>query len=236
MRCTVPVARRARGSASKSPQNRSDDMEAVLRGILDKMPDKAPEFCFAGLDHWSTCMTKSEWTGWGQLLGTIGAVLLTWWLTSRGERARAARARMAHLLAIAHDVRISDRQASVYVSGKVKVPAYRLPLRAADISLPALIAEGVLDDAQATALTQFYVDATSFNYCLDLAQNLLNAGNAWEGKARLAKIKAGHLIPGTKDSRFDEAIRALRKAGVPEYALKRIPLGVRVEEEGDGFA
>jgi hypothetical protein len=179
-------------------------------------------------------MTKSEWAGWSQLVGTVVAVLLTWWLTSRSERARVVRARMSHLLAIAHDVRIAERQASVYVNGKVRVPAYRLPLQAEQTSLPALIAEGDLDSAQATALTQFYVDANSFNYCLDLAQGLLNSGGAWEAKARLAKIKAGHLVPGTKLSRFDEAIRALRKAGVPESALARIPLGVRVAEEHDG--
>lgn len=209
-------------------------MDKTLQPLLDKMPEKAPEFCFLGIDHWSACMTKSEWAGWSQLVGTVVAVLLTWWLTSHSERARVARARMSHLLAIAHDVRIAERQASVYVNGKVRVPAYRLPLHAEQTSLPALVAEGTLDSAQATALTQFYVDANSFNYCLDLAQHLVTSGGDWESKARLAKIKAGHLVPGTKLSRFDEAIRALRKAGVPESALARIPVGVRVAEDAEG--
>jgi hypothetical protein len=43
-------------------------------------------------------------------------------------------------------------------------------------------------------------------------------------------ISAGHISPGTNDSRFDKAISALRKAGAPESALTSTPLGTCVEE------
>lgn len=34
-----------------------------------------PQFCFLAVDHWSTCMTKAEWSGWVQALGSITAIL-----------------------------------------------------------------------------------------------------------------------------------------------------------------
>lgn len=49
-------------------------------------------------------------------------------------------------------------------------------------------------------------------------------------------IRAGHVIPGTRDSRLDKAVRAPRNAGVLECALISIPLGARVEAKGEEIA
>lgn len=36
--------------------------------------ERTPEFCFLWITHWSTCMTKAEWSGWVQAIGTILAI------------------------------------------------------------------------------------------------------------------------------------------------------------------
>lgn len=217
----------------------------LLRAVVDKLPDKAPEICFAWVhrwwswsDTWWGCMTKSEWSGWAQAIGTLLAVWLTWLWSSGAERKRIERTRKAHLETVATDVRIADRQALVYLRSKILLPAYRIPLHGQQTALPWLLAEGELSTAQVMALAQFYVDATSFNFCLDVAQRLKEAGRPWSDEVRRIKIKASHLVPAedrpagiTAYSRFDEAIKALRKAGLADPALERIPIKSRVEGE-----
>ncbi|BAL96169.1 hypothetical protein [Rubrivivax gelatinosus] len=34
-----------------------------------------PQFCLLTIDHWSTCMTKSEWSGWMQAIGSVFAIV-----------------------------------------------------------------------------------------------------------------------------------------------------------------
>jgi hypothetical protein len=180
-------------------------------------------------------MTKGEWSGWMQGIGSILAVLtavaLPLWLQHRAHQ----KARVGHLLTIATDVRIADRQAGVYLNSKYTLPAYRVPLYGARTALPALLGDGSLDSAQTTALVQWYVDATSFNYSLDLAQGLRNAGSDPRKELGRTRAKANHLVKGGKLSRFDEAIKALRKAGLPEESLHRIPLHVRVGNSDDEY-
>ena len=35
------------------------------------------DYCFLWINHWSTCMTKSEWSSWIQAIGSISAILLS---------------------------------------------------------------------------------------------------------------------------------------------------------------
>lgn len=34
-----------------------------------------PEYCLLGIDWWPLCMTKAEWSGWMQAIGTVAAIL-----------------------------------------------------------------------------------------------------------------------------------------------------------------
>lgn len=221
---------------------------------MQQASEKAPEFCFLWvhcwwpdwwwLDTWWLCMTKTEWSGWAQAIGTVAAVVVAVVYPLCLERRAQKRTRMAHLETVAMDLRVADRQAQVYLDDGVDVPAYRLPFYGPQHAMPALLAEGRLTTDQATALLQYYVDAVSFNRCLDLAQEIL-AANADAGRlgsiktrrllqreVKRTRRKAGHLVHGTPESRFDPAIKALRQAGVPEKALARIPAQVVVGHDG----
>lgn len=126
---------------------------------------------------------------------------------------------------------LTGRQAKIYLESKIKVPAYRLMLYGAEIALPWLLAEGWLTTAQATTLVQWYVDATSFNYSLDIAQQLKNDRKGVNVEYGRTKKKANHLLRGGKLSRFDDAITVLRQLGLPEADLGRIPVKVQLNEE-----
>jgi hypothetical protein len=74
------------------------------------MPDPAPpmELCLLTIDHWSTCMSKAEWSGWIQAVGSVGALLGIWW-TIRKQREMAIegerRAKAAATAAAANNAR-----------------------------------------------------------------------------------------------------------------------------------
>lgn len=192
----------------------------------------SPEYCLLWIDHWSSCMTKAEWSGWVQAYGSVAAIVfavcLPLWLESR----RIRKEYVGHLRTIATDVRLADRQATVYLGSQFKVPAYRLVLYGSQTALPWLLAEGYLTAPQATALVQWYVDAKSFNYSLDIAQQLINDGRDVDQEYGRTKTKANHLVQGGKDSRFDDAIEALHQLGLPMQDLSRISLEVQLNEEG----
>lgn len=190
-----------------------------------------PELCFLGIDHWSMCMTKDEWSGWVQAFGSIGAIMFAVWLPLWLERRSKQRVFESHLKTIATDVRLADRQATVYLKSNIKVPAYRLMLYGAHTALPWLLAEGRLTTAQATALVQWYVDATSFNRSLDIAQQLKNDGKGVNVEYGRTKNKANHLVRHGNLSRFDNALTVLRQLGLPEPDLNRIPVKVQLNEE-----
>lgn len=192
-----------------------------------------PEYCFLLIQHWSTCMTKSEWSGWMQAAGAIFALALAILLPVVQSWRRDRITRKAHLQTIAMDVRINERQASVYLTDHVKLPAYRLPLYGAKLALPALLAEGTLSTAQSTAMVQYYVDAESFNRSLDLAQDLRHQGDTGLLLEELGRsqVKARHLISANALSRYDEVIKALRKAGLGDKELGKIPADISVDHE-----
>jgi hypothetical protein len=49
---------------------------------------------------------------------------------------------------------------------------------------------------------------------------------------RLVRIKAGHLVPEAKNSRYDAAIAVLRKH-LPEGALRRLEIDMPDSDEGE---
>lgn len=55
-------------------------------GVAVAAAKPAQEYCFANLQHWSMCMTKSEWSGWMQAIGAVAAILGSLYIAKRQER------------------------------------------------------------------------------------------------------------------------------------------------------
>lgn len=60
----------------------------------EKAVEKVAEYCFLYVEHWSTCMTKSEWASWAQALGSILALAVS--LAVGWYAARAAWSQQKH--------------------------------------------------------------------------------------------------------------------------------------------
>jgi hypothetical protein len=195
------------------------------------------EYCLLWMDHWSTCMTKGEWSSWAQAIGALlaicVAIALPIWLDHRAR----LKQREGHLEMIAADVLMAGHVAAVYLKADIIAPAYRLPLLGARAALPALLADGTLRGSEGAVLTQFYVDALSFNYCLDVAQDHRSHNRSPAPEHGRAKKKATHLIPNSANSRYDAAIALLRKH-LPKQAIDRLELpgNLRTEVEDEDSA
>lgn len=192
----------------------------------------APEFCFLWIEHWSMCMSKAEWSGWAQAVGAVvGIGVALAFPIILAKRARR-KERQGHLETIAADVLMAERQARVYLQANIMAPAYRLPLLGLRSALPALLADGTLHGSDGAVLSQFYIDATSFNYCLDVAQGHRSRGRSPAPEHGRARTKARHLVGGTRNSRYDAAVPVLRKH-LPPDALERLQIPTATEEGGD---
>lgn len=54
------------------------------------MEQPATEYCFLAINWWSTCMTKAEWSGWVQAVGSIAAIVAAAWIASAQHRKAVA--------------------------------------------------------------------------------------------------------------------------------------------------
>ncbi|MDM0029856.1 hypothetical protein [Variovorax saccharolyticus] len=199
------------------------EVGAIAAAVKAAVPAPA-DWCLWWQWDWElTCMPRGEWAAWVQAIGAIVALVvaiglpfLLGWLRGRKER-------RGHFEVIALDVQLARGQAEMYCKSKIKAPAYRLPLYGAQAALPSLLAHNVLSIDEATALARFYVDAESFNRCLDLTAALRQAGNDdWKGEISRNTKKAEHLVPGNR-SRYDEAVAVLSKR-LPRADLKRLAI------------
>jgi hypothetical protein len=58
--------------------------EGIARAVEAAKP--AQEYCFLWIDHWSMCMTKAEWSGWMQAIGSVVALLIAIWIPWRERK------------------------------------------------------------------------------------------------------------------------------------------------------
>lgn len=89
------------------------DVDNIGRLIENLRQTPAPEYCFLWIDWWPMCMTKAEWSGWVQAIGSIAAILVAVKVASqqheravqakRDEEADRIEARAQLLLGIASE-------------------------------------------------------------------------------------------------------------------------------------
>ena len=114
------------------------------------------------------------------------------------QDAEAKRVLNGHWETIAIDLLVVGQLADAYVNDwdNAKMPSYRLPLFGREKALPALLAAGLLDGEDASALVQLYVVSDSFNRGLDEAQRVVTISSAqWSHEVKRARLKASQLRP-----------------------------------------
>lgn len=190
------------------------DHTALVAAVKAAVPNP-PEWCLFWQWSWEiACMPRSEWASWvqagGACLALYIAIRAPHWFAER-ERARVRR---GHFALINLDLSTGRKLAQTYLDGKVKSPAYRVPLLGYQTALPALLGDETLDHGDAQAFADWYIDAVSFNDCLDLTAELRRDGGNWRGEVSRNRLKASHLIAGTdsrRPTRYDDAMIVFMK-------------------------
>ncbi len=64
------------------------DAKEIYGGIAAAVEAAKPaqEYCFLWISHWSTCMTKSEWSGWMQAISVVFVLGIPWINSLRAKR------------------------------------------------------------------------------------------------------------------------------------------------------
>ncbi|WP_406626148.1 hypothetical protein [Acidovorax sp. SDU_ACID1] len=89
--------------------------DALARAVEVAKP--AQEYCFLWIDWWATCMTKAEWSGWMQAIGSLVALIiaiaLPYWQTRQSHRKnhRLAKHCLLQQIALLHAIRTSSASA-----------------------------------------------------------------------------------------------------------------------------
>ena len=175
-------------------------------------------------DIWNTCLFVSDmnrsdcasWVqAWGSILAVLAALVVVQYqhhLSVKRERKKEHAVLRGHWNAIEAELGHCNDQCEVYLrawllhrkSGQPGVaPAYRLPTVAYTYSLPHLITSAELQARHVSALLQFYVDAVSFNRCLDNLERMEIEGQGelsgareetFRREKRRAAMKALHVV------------------------------------------
>lgn len=80
------------------------DAQLVVEGIARAVEAAKPaqEYCFLWIDWWPVCMTKSEWSGWMQVIGALSAlgiaIALPYWQKRLADKENFNRARQCLLM------------------------------------------------------------------------------------------------------------------------------------------
>src|SRR5262245_1995806 len=104
---------------------------------------------------------------WIPIVSVVIGVVLGYGAAEFREHFRRKHERRGQLEALAVEIELCGELAAAYLASSVQTPAYRLPIRAYETALPAILADGVLSMAEINALTRFYVNVHSFNLAID---------------------------------------------------------------------
>lgn len=151
------------------------------------------------------------------LLGFILGLGPTWWASRRKA--------IAHWEALRAEMTYCRSSAQVYFRAGIPSPLYRLPTKAYEAALPALLADGEVMEQEVTALLLFYSQIETINRGLDDASEAYKSKDeellrqAWERN----RIKCAVLVPGASEDsqRYLAAIEAVEKHLKKSYRLVR---------------
>ena len=137
----------------------------------------------------------------GVALGFVLANVRDWW--SRRRR------RKAHWSALGAELEFCRHHAEVYSRDYIAAPLYRLPTVAYRHSLPALLAEGAVNEGDLDPLMVYFNEVETLNRGLDLAQSARDK----DDETLQAEVKRNRLKA--------ERLRSSSDAGTNYYAEAR---------------
>lgn len=117
----------------------------------------------------------------------------------------------AHFGALRSEISICTSFARSYLQDNVQAPLYRLPVEAYGASLIALLSDGSLNEAEATALSEYYALAAQFNRGLDNADHFHKAENRLllGGEYNRNREKAEQLVATNPASKLSAVTKVL---------------------------
>jgi hypothetical protein len=124
--------------------------------------------------------------GLGGFLGFLLSELKDW-------RARVRR-RKAHWSALGAEIELCREIAESYLRDNVQAPLYRLPTLSYLNSFPVLLADGVPQEAEMRAITQFFSQVETLNRGLDQANEVRDREDRLNEETSRNRMKAEKLI------------------------------------------
>ena len=120
-------------------------------------------------------MSADDPTGWDRVVyGAIGGaigVVLGFVLNEIKNGWTRYRTHKAYWLALRAEVEFAKKRAHTLTNDPVMAPLYRLPNVCFTTCYPGLLADGVMSDAESTALMAFYAEVETLNRGLDRASD-----------------------------------------------------------------
>lgn len=212
-------------SAQSAFMNDYAALVAAIKAATQNLP--SPEWCLFWVQWDPVCMPRNEWAAWIQAIGAFVALYIAvrapHWFAKR-ERNRI---RDGHFAVICLDLQLGRKLAQTYLEGSVQSPSDRLPLHGLPGALSSVIADQTVHYFYKAALSDWYVNAASFNDCLNLAGGPKRDGGNPMGEDNTKK--AAHLIPGPSPgtvTSYDKAMEAVSEC----WQLKplEVPLSLRL--------
>lgn len=206
-----------RANRTTMPPGGAMDINALLAAL--KPAEPAAEYCLLWIQWWPLCMTKAEWSGWVQAIGSIlaiaaGVAVVKWeFQQQRATRAGEERHRLETLAGLAFFAGMDVAQVDMamtrllYAPGSVRTLRRRLGLlrEMPLIDIPDAASQDAFIELQA-AIAEFELrideaETTKDGTALELA--VLSAG---EFLKRLREVVEKHQVTLT------EKIEALQRA------------------------
>jgi hypothetical protein len=158
-------------------------------------------------------------TGWWALGGVVLGAVLGFILAQVALIAREVSAQRGRWAALRAEIVFAGHQSRGYLSpAGAAATLMRIPLKAHEEALPALLAAGVVSQRETLVLYRFAATAEEFNRGLDRAQDARGDQRRFQDEAGRNDLKAARLMAGDAGAIVTHYDRAL---GVAEDRARR---------------
>ncbi len=150
------------------------------------------------------------WVEYKEIIAVVIGAILGFALSEGKDAWFRRKRRKSHFGALRAEIELCREMAETYLRDNIVAPLYRLPINAYENSMPALLADGVLNETEVRALTEFFAQVQTLNRGLDQAQSMREEGEQQMLQEEFGRnrLKAERLVPleARPVSYYDRAI------------------------------